>query len=593
MKKFLSLLLSIAIIASMAVVSMAASTGKETGADNTKFDITVKFSVNNPDTYPQVYYHVTKVSLEQGGSVLDSANARLDGYYDVVEFKDVAAGYYNLVAETDNNGKTSMVIHVDAENTSFGPYEMTGAPHSTKIEAASVPGVYVNCLHSEINNKAYEYGHSGKYHLTIAIDDTAEDTNDPEQAAIISYIESESASDKPAALSFYSIDLAYGNSLTAQQPLTETSVGMEIYIPFTEGTPTHVYRYHEDNGVGLVEELCLNEGNSSEHFEYDGKYIIITAKKFSTYAIGYTPNATTSGGNGIVLEGPFIYKPEYRAMMDEGFEYGEPVYYLIKDETIGEVEISNKKYAEKLKVKADWNMGDSAVKGVSVVKKFVDPATEEDCTDIAEAGYYYFLEINTLEKKGVAETDVAGVIKFDRKADSKKGVDKIDDCKVDVDFTLFYPNTWLTDEWGSIGAKGAELEWDTPYVLKFDYDDETELTFGYPSGGYNEGVFTVDVSGQGKIYLEYTTEADDAIAAANEGAKLEFLTFKGINGIGVKFNRTGEFVYEMENAAYAYEVVDGKLAPIAGLEVEDGEFIFSTNTLKAYVFSDTELVQPA
>jgi hypothetical protein len=49
----------------------------------------------------------------------------------------------------------------------------------------------------------------------------------------------------------------------------------------------------------------------------------------------------------------------------------------------------------------------------------------------------------------------------------------------------------------------------------------------------------------------------------------------------------------MENAAYAYEVVDGKLAPIAGLEVEDGEFIFNTNTLKAYVFSDTELVKPA
>ena len=49
----------------------------------------------------------------------------------------------------------------------------------------------------------------------------------------------------------------------------------------------------------------------------------------------------------------------------------------------------------------------------------------------------------------------------------------------------------------------------------------------------------------------------------------------------------------MEDAAYAYRVVDGKLALIAGLEVEDDEFVFNTNCLEAYVFSDTELVQPA
>ena len=49
----------------------------------------------------------------------------------------------------------------------------------------------------------------------------------------------------------------------------------------------------------------------------------------------------------------------------------------------------------------------------------------------------------------------------------------------------------------------------------------------------------------------------------------------------------------MDDAAYAYRVVDGKLEAIAGLEVEDDEFIFNTNCLEAYVFSNTELVQPA
>ncbi|MBQ4538692.1 MAG: hypothetical protein II995_03685 [Oscillospiraceae bacterium] len=312
--------------------------------------------------------------------------------------------------------------------------------------------------------------------------------------------------------------------------------------------------------------------------------------------------AGIDGGSGIILEGPYIYDSDYDVMLTEAeakaegdaFEYGEPVYYLIFDETEASY-LNNRKFVEKLKVKAEWNMNGSAVEAVNVVKKYINCEEKNECSNTLvnffDSGYYYFLEIVTAENKGISDTDVAGSIEFDRKADKKKGVEEIEDCKESVDFTLFYPNTWLTD--GTIKEDRADLEWDTPYVLKFDCDEEVELSFGSANGGNNEGTFTVDVSGQGKIYLEYTTEADEAIAAANVGAKLDFLTFNSVNGVGVKFNRTGEFRYEMEDAAYAYRVVDGKLAPIAGLEVEDEEFVFSTNRLEAYVFSNTELVQPA
>ena len=311
-------------------------------------------------------------------------------------------------------------------------------------------------------------------------------------------------------------------------------------------------------------------------------------------------NAANSAGDGVVLEGPFVYNSDEDILRvadsfkssEDVIEYGEPVYYLIIDETVdADAPVSERKYTENLKVKGEWNMGDSVVESIQVIKKYVNAdAAENECGIITESGYYYFLEIVTADKKTTAETDVAGVIEFDRKANSKKGVSKIKDCKVDVDFSVFYPNTWLSND--EITEDRADIEYDIPYVLKFNYDDEVELSFGSANGGNNEGAFTVDVSGQGKVYLEYNTEPNEAIAAANEGAKLKFITFNGYNGVGVKFNRVGEFVYEMEDGAYAYKVVDGNLVDIAGLEVDDGEFKFNTNILESYVFSDTQLLIP-
>ncbi len=504
-------------------------------------------------------------------------------------------GYYNMTV-TDNAGnKMTVLVEVvggdlvlDEVNSLV---EGVGTVVESNVTDYAVGGAAQQAakLSAKNNNEPVT--------VTTTIEPSVIDKTDAAQTAI-------SAKSESGNLYFIDITPTYTVNNGAAQPLSKTDVMFKIVIPFeaaAEGT-VEVYRYHD----GVAEKMEESDG-TSEGFEVKNGCVIIYSEKFSTYAIGYSEasGSAVAGGRGIILEGPYLYKPEDDAMMDEtemarekeSLEYGEPVYYLIVDEdlangpTAGSA-LNNKKYVEKLKVKAEWTMGGSAVEGVSVVKKYVDlDAANNSCNTIPESGYYYFLEIVTAEKKGIAETDVVGVVEFDRKADSKNGVEKIKDCKIDVDFTLFYPNTWLND--GTISDDRADLEWDTPYVLKFDYDDEVELSFGSASGGNNEGTFTVDVSGQGKIYLEYITDADEAIAAANEGAKMDFLTFKSINGVGVKFNRTGEFRYEMDDAAYAYEVVDGKLAPIAGLEVEDDEFIFNTNILKAYVFSDTELVQPA
>ena len=192
-----------------------------------------------------------------------------------------------------------------------------------------------------------------------------------------------------------------------------------------------------------------------------------------------------------------------------------------------------------------------------------DAPTLYECAQIlnrynCESGYYYFLKIDLGEKQSTAETDVIGVVEFNRKADSKKHIAKIDESSHDIDFSVFYEYSWIT-KFPTIDSDRVDLEWGTTYALKFDYDEEVELSFGNPNGGNNEGTFEVDISGQGKVLLSYTTDPVEAIAAANEGAEMDYLIFNN-----VKFNRSGTFTYEMDNGAYAYRIVDGKLVEIPG-----------------------------
>ncbi len=334
-----------------------------------------------------------------------------------------------------------------------------------------------------------------------------------------------------------------------------------------------------------------------------------TAYPVWTEKPGYTTDISSAIPNGMSLEGPYIYDEDEDVMMtpaEAGYihEYGDAAYYLLIDETSDKTgPMSAFDHVEKLKVKAKgWTNGGDIVEGVSVVKRKVDVDVlfnngegikHYNCADVllrnnCESGYYYFLEIKIGEKESTSETDVIGVVEFDRKADSKKGIGKIDESSHDIEFSAFYEYSWITKT-PTITEDTVDLEWGNTYALKFDYDEEVELSFGNPNGGNNEGTFEVDISGQGKVLLRYSTDPVEAVSAANEGADIDYLIFNN-----VKFNRTGTFTYEMENGAHAYRIIDGKLVEIENCYDESEEaFIFHTNRLEAYVFADRELVNPA
>ena len=255
--------------------------------------------------------------------------------------------------------------------------------------------------------------------------------------------------------------------------------------------------------------------------------------------------------------------------------YGDTVMFQLFEDDAAMTEY---KMVEKLKVKVKYEMGADVVENVSIVKKYIDGE-----------GYVYFVAFKTKNATATADADVIGTLTFNRKADTKEGIAKIDDLDIDFSFNVFHRNNYLNkeDTMKVVGGSDVELKWDTVYLLKFDYDDEVDFTFGKED--MNEGTFTVDVSGQGKLYMKWNTKADEAIVAANPGVKMNFVNFNG-----AKFNRTGEFAYEMEDGVACYKVVNGALVAIPGAEFDaaDDCFYFNTRVLENYVFANAELVNP-
>jgi hypothetical protein len=282
------------------------------------------------------------------------------------------------------------------------------------------------------------------------------------------------------------------------------------------------------------------------------------------------------------LVGPFDYSADKDTISTGILEYGDTVYYALVDDAVAADFVFDYALVEKLKVKVSYEMGEELVENVSLVKKYVDGE-----------GYMYFVAFKTAAKSGVADADVIGTVELSRKAlkaeDAVAGFNngKIDDVEIDFAFNLFYDNTWLDGaKKNTLVEDELTLKWDEEYALKFESDEDVELTFGTEP---NEGTFTVDASGQGKVFVKYNTKADEAIAAANPGVKMHFVNFNG-----AKFNRTGEFMYEFEDGVACYKVVDGALVEIPGAEYDaaDEAFYFNTRVLESYVFADAELVNP-
>lgn len=314
---------------------------------------------------------------------------------------------------------------------------------------------------------------------------------------------------------------------------------------------------------------------------------------------------TDKDNENFAIVGPYRYSGDAHAMYPEVIQYGKAAYYMILQDLASASTFDNTKLVndynavEKLKVKVKYEMGSDLVSGVSIVKKNISGGVlaggNGGITPITVAAdaadYAYFVEVKTVDPTTTSDSDIIATLTFNqRKSNDFTAAPtfELDDLDLDISINLTYEANYNDDSGNYyIGKPASEIDTMKPgdkYLVKFDEDDEIDINFGVEP---NEGTFTVDVSGQGKLLMMFTTDADESIVAANPNAKMAFLNFNNI-----RFNRTGEFAYESEDYEFVYEIKDGKLVtiPTAEYDAADETIYFNTRVLGSYVFSDVELV---
>ena len=218
------------------------------------------------------------------------------------------------------------------------------------------------------------------------------------------------------------------------------------------------------------------------------------------------------------------------------------------------------------KVYADWKVGDVDDDPEIKYVKF-----QKDGTNYS---YGYAAVVYIPETTSAKDFDLAGTLAIAKT--SSKADDAIDQNKFDFDITYASSAKIYED------FDGTETLEDGGGIVEFADDcGEIDIEFGDETA-----LFTVDVTGQGKLNLAWNTDFNKEVADLDKSANMDFVTFEG----NPSFNKNGTMYIYADVDTYLYEVKDGKLVAVDAEYDEDYEaWTFKTRTLGAYVISDKEL----
>ena len=230
-----------------------------------------------------------------------------------------------------------------------------------------------------------------------------------------------------------------------------------------------------------------------------------------------------------------------------------------------------------VKAYADWDDVEGDAEGDIDLRwvKYVGGTVGAGEMDTAE-GYYYSVVITVPENNGDKLLDLVGKVSVGRTTTAARN----SAYSVSIETTFgpdgtaaYYPSTTNFD--------GGILDAGVTGIVSFDKTaDEIDIEFG------EQALFTVDVTGQGKLNLAWNTKFNKEFAAMYDYANLDFLTFEGEPA----FNRTGDFYIYADEDAFVYEVTaDGAKALDATWDEDYEAWKFRTRSLTSYVISDVEL----
>ncbi len=236
-----------------------------------------------------------RVTLKQGAQTLAATMTDEDGHY---AFGGIPAGLYNVVAQKDGRTKTILVQLTDSDANEQDITLPKGAKNSVVEVAPGTPPVVVGGVEQVAEKQGALSGQ------TITVRLTVEAKTEPEGASEIIAV----AGGK--TLEYLDVSLVKeSSSSTSITDLGKSNQQvLELVLPydFNGKQDVTVYRRHvEESGAVTTEPLNSLPGRPD--VPQDGTfwadrasgYLHIYAKKFSTYAIGYTPaSAQSSGGGG-------------------------------------------------------------------------------------------------------------------------------------------------------------------------------------------------------------------------------------------------------------------------------------------------------
>lgn len=255
------------------------------------------------------------------------------GYECDYSFEGIPNGTYNVVVEqevervkadgstyTEKLTKTAAVTIINGTNASAGTLAMpvTDTSSVVNVTGTDTPPVVVGGLDTEAAKNEVEE-RSVSMTLTVEKQEKATEGDasaDQETQAAISEIESVSASDTEQR-DFLNIDVTKevtkDGEVESTQSITETVDILELIIPY-DMTGKHDYQimFYRHHG-GEAAKLNRHSGNGKPassygngHFYIDltNNLIYLWTNQFSTYAIGYDPEATESDNQGSTPSNP-------------------------------------------------------------------------------------------------------------------------------------------------------------------------------------------------------------------------------------------------------------------------------------------------
>ncbi len=247
------------------------------------------------------------VKLMKGNKEIDKSTSGADGTFKFANH--VRVGTYNVVTLFKEQTKTSLVT-ITTEN---GTVNITLPPEGVNSKLtvnADTPDVVVGGLDDVAMVKKSE---TGVEKVTVSMRVEAKPEADAEGAEKIKEV-ARRTDGKNAALEYFDVVvtafITKNDATTKTEEIKEPPSAMELVVPFDfKGKKDiAVYCYHKDDVNESAEKLRKVSENTIPDDE--GTYrtdsvnglIRIYAKKFSTYAIGYTAsfNVTFNAGEGTV-----------------------------------------------------------------------------------------------------------------------------------------------------------------------------------------------------------------------------------------------------------------------------------------------------